>query len=215
MTVTICVSRFYPYHYAPFASDFCGLDKLEVHFTLGQPFKPLDQLLAVMPAARSLFLPSLLQHLYDILVYNQDICITNWCTSSAQALPLFYRELMTKASSPILDFYPKGELLSEIAYIFFYDILFLCKLRVHLGFNLFINVFVGFSWYFMLIWNLGFGVLFSESMLKHPYCIIQFSEIPKLHHLVVNTFQELNGINMLNLYKLLLDTLANYMHLFG
>ncbi|KNA23201.1 hypothetical protein SOVF_026000 [Spinacia oleracea] len=68
--------RYYPYYYGPFASDLKGLAGVKVEFQKGFPFKPFDQLMAVLPPR------------------------------SAHALPKVYQQLMTESSSDIIEFYP-------------------------------------------------------------------------------------------------------------
>lgn len=73
---------YYKYHYAPRISDIsAGLDVLlaenkDIEFDLSQPFKPFEQLMAVLPAR------------------------------SRKLMPAIYRPLMTEEHSPIISFYP-------------------------------------------------------------------------------------------------------------
>jgi 5'-3' exonuclease len=69
---------FYPFHYAPMASDMRNLQQLHqsVRFEQGKPFKPFEQLLGCLPPRSCTFLPK------------------------------SYQVLMTNSSSPIRDFYP-------------------------------------------------------------------------------------------------------------
>ncbi len=53
----VCLSRYYPYHYAPFLSDIRNISGLKLTFDLGKPFMPFQQLLAVLPAASMELLP--------------------------------------------------------------------------------------------------------------------------------------------------------------
>ncbi|XP_068454828.1 5'-3' exoribonuclease 2 isoform X2 [Clinocottus analis] len=68
---------YFPFHYAPFASDFKDIKELFTDFEKDtKPFKPLEQLMGVFPAASGNFLP------------------TTW------------RNLMSSPESSIIDFYP-------------------------------------------------------------------------------------------------------------
>lgn len=67
---------YYPHHYAPFAADFVELNKMNLKFDRGKPFKPFEQLMGVLPAA------------------------------SNHAIPEVFRSLMSDEDSEILDFYP-------------------------------------------------------------------------------------------------------------
>lgn len=67
---------FYPYRYAPLASDMKRLHELNLNIPAGSPFQPLQQLMGVLPPA------------------------------SSKLLPPAWRDLMTNSSSPVKDFYP-------------------------------------------------------------------------------------------------------------
>lgn len=70
---------YFPYHYAPFAADFIGLEDMNPRkiFEKGTPFHPYEQLMGVLPAA------------------------------SNHAIPEPFRILMEDPNSPIIDFYPE------------------------------------------------------------------------------------------------------------
>uniref|UniRef100_A0A915APM3 5'-3' exoribonuclease n=3 Tax=Parascaris TaxID=6254 RepID=A0A915APM3_PARUN len=69
---------YFPYHYAPFASDFDTISQFKPDFSAHtEPFKPLEQLMAVFPAA------------------------------SKKHLPESWQDLMTSEESTIIDFYPE------------------------------------------------------------------------------------------------------------
>ena len=68
---------YYPYLYAPLASDLKNLSDLSIEFERGRPFTPLLQLLSVLPP------------------------------QSSQLLPMSYSECMTDETSPLYKFYPK------------------------------------------------------------------------------------------------------------
>lgn len=68
---------FYKFHYSPMISDVMKGLNADMNFTLGQPFKPYEQLMGVLP------------------------------DRSKKIVPTVYWELMTDPNSPIIDFYPR------------------------------------------------------------------------------------------------------------
>ena len=58
---------YYPYHYAPCASDLVGISEIEQarKFELGEPFNPLEQLVAVLPPLSAPALPGPLAQLFE------------------------------------------------------------------------------------------------------------------------------------------------------
>lgn len=69
---------YYPYLYAPLASDMIHLSSFTAHFHEGRPFTPLLQLLSVLPPQSGAFLPR------------------------------SYEEIMASPHSPLLSYYPNN-----------------------------------------------------------------------------------------------------------
>ncbi|KAI1139071.1 exoribonuclease 1 [Hypoxylon sp. FL0543] len=68
---------FYAYHYSPMTSDITKGLNADLNFKLGQPFRPFEQLMGVLP------------------------------DRSKKIVPSVYHDLMTDPKSPIIDFYPR------------------------------------------------------------------------------------------------------------
>jgi len=97
---------YYPYHYAPFASDLLGCDKLNIAFELGEPAKPFEQLLAVFPKQSSHALPGCYHKLYEptseiIDFYPTDVKLdvngARYAWMGVNLLPFLDRERLKKA----------------------------------------------------------------------------------------------------------------------
>ncbi|XP_071750269.1 5'-3' exoribonuclease 2 homolog isoform X2 [Lepeophtheirus salmonis] len=66
---------YFPYHYAPFASDFKDVDQSDIIFEKGtQPFKPMEQLMSVFPAASKSHVPDK----WGSLMWNPDSLIIDF-----------------------------------------------------------------------------------------------------------------------------------------
>ena len=102
---------YYPFHYAPFASDLRNIDQYgKIEFELSEPFRPIEQLLAVFPA------------------------------NSVHALPKPCHWLMTDPSSPIIDLYsddvaldPNGK---HLPWLWILLLPFVDETRITAAFNL-------------------------------------------------------------------------------
>lgn len=97
-----CLSRYYPYHYAPFLSDIRNIADLKLTFDLAKPFMPFQQLLAVLPAASMELLPES----YRVTRAHTLTHVKYRINSNVIINCLIIQHLMTSEDSPIIEYYP-------------------------------------------------------------------------------------------------------------
>ncbi|KAG2560175.1 5'-3' exoribonuclease 3-like [Panicum virgatum] len=73
-------SWYYPFYYAPFASDLKGLSQFKISFTMDKPLRPFNQLMAVLPKESSFALPKC----YRKLMENEESSIQKFYPSDLQ-----------------------------------------------------------------------------------------------------------------------------------
>jgi len=57
---------YYPYHYSPLTCDLLGIEEMtEIKFDKGQPYRPFEQLMSILPPTSSHALPKILQELIN------------------------------------------------------------------------------------------------------------------------------------------------------
>jgi 5'-3' exoribonuclease 2 len=96
---------YFPYHYAPFASDFVEISEAEADFsTPSEPFKPFEQLMAVFPAASRKHVPEPWQILMTDEVIFQQMSRFKKIQYHYLIITIFS---CVKQKSPIIDFYPE------------------------------------------------------------------------------------------------------------
>ena len=97
---------YYPYHYAPFASDLIGCDSLDIKFELGGPVAPFEQLLSVFPKQSNHAIPACYRKLYepgsDVLDFypaqvKLDINGARYAWMGVNLLPFIDRARLKKA----------------------------------------------------------------------------------------------------------------------
>ncbi|KAI8424729.1 hypothetical protein MSG28_006682 [Choristoneura fumiferana] len=107
---------YFPYHYAPFASDFVNVAGLSTHFEKGTiPFRPLEQLMGVFPAASSQHVPKP----WAKLMSDPGVALLPFVdeTRLFKALEPYYKELTQTESKPShLEPYHIGDLRARRAH---------------------------------------------------------------------------------------------------